>query len=427
MFKLKYNILVIVQILLNLLNATLLINIFGVTAKADAYLISTSIFLSLQFIQGMSIEQFTQFYNDVKVKNIEDSHVFYNSALIFTIFIGALSLVLFTLGTNMIINIFAQNIDSERFTYLLKLLKILFIGSAVMPIICLNERLFIAEMRISISYILQIIQILFVVIMQVFLLLTHSTNIELLAWALSMGRIVATCLSLYIAFKIIPFKFTLWHKTLIPFIKNSLIIKIGDNIPNFILPIIINNILSSLGTSVASCYYYALKIVEILNNISIGPQSKILKSEISKYISNCQYAEIIKSSKNFIIKMSIVFIIAGIATYFIQEPILKFISANKLTQENLTQIALIFLVLAIYYYFKLVEYPYLTTCITAKKGRIIILSNLIFLLMFSILVYFLIKIIGIFAIPVGMCFAEIFPFIIYLRSSKFLLYNESCN
>ena len=424
MFKLRYNLLVALQVILSLLNATLLINVFGVSAKADVYLMSTSIVISLQFIQCMFIEQFTQFYNDVKAKDSEDAKRFYNAALFFTVCLGILSFILFSLGANIIIGIFAKNIDIQRYEMLLRLLKILFIGSAVMPVVCLNERLFIAEMKISVSYILNIIQIAFVVAAQITLIYLKSNNVDVLAWALSFGRVAATIFSMYFALKIIPFKLVFWHENIKPFIKNSIVIKFGDNLSNFLLPAIINNVLASLGTGIASCYYYALKIINILENISVGPQSKVLKSKISEYMAKTAFKEIKKINKGFLIQMSYIFFAAVIIAYFGQGPVLKLISNNKLTASDLTQIAYIFLSLAGYYYLKLIEYPYLTVNITAKKGRTVVFANSLFICLFALIVFILIKYIGIYSLPIAMFIAELLPFFIYLKTTNILLYNE---
>ncbi len=426
MFKLNYNILVAVQVILSLLNATLLINIFGVSYKADAYLMSTSIFISLQFLQGVFFEQFTQFYNDEKVNSKDEAKKFYNATLFLTACLGLFSFVLFTCGVELIASIFAKNLDAERLVCLVKLLKILFIGSAVMPIICINERLFIAEMKISVSYILQIIQIVFVVIAQLLLICFNKTNVEFLAWALSFGRIVALIVSMIFALKIIPFKLVFWHKSIKSFVINSMVVRLGDNLGNFVLPLIVNNVLASLGTSVASCYYYALKIVDILNNISIGPSSKVLKSKISEYMAKLHFKEIQKVCKMYWVNMSLIFIGGTIITYFSQGPILQLISNNKLTAENLSQIAFIFVFLAAYYFFKMVEYPFLTICITAKKGKTIVLANSLFIVAFFVVVLFLIKMMGIYSIPIAMCISELLPFLIYKRKSKCLLYNCVC-
>ena len=424
MFKFKYNILVLIQIILSLFNATLLINVFGVSAQADTYLMSTSIVLALLFLQGLFIEQFTQFYNDEKVKNNNEAKAFYNATLFLIICFGILSFVLFTIFIKFILFIFANNIDTERLIMLKRMLKILFIGSAVMPVICLNERLFIAEMKISISYILQIIQIASVVFAQIMLIYLNSKNVEVLAWALSFGRVAAMIVSMYFALKIIPFKFSLWHPSIIPFIKNSIVIKFGDNLSNFLIPSVVNNILASLGTGVASYYYYALKIVDILNNISVGPSSKILKSKISEYMSRFRFNEIRKINKNFLIYMSLMFIGGIIVAYFGQGPILKIISNNKLTDYDLKNIAYIFLALSGYYYFKLLEYPYLTVNITAKSGKTVVWANSLFVLFFALIAFILIKLIGIYSIPISMFIAEFIPFFIYLKTSNSLLYNK---
>jgi len=49
MFKLKYNFLVFIQIIVSLLNSVLLLKLFGVSYKADVYLMSIAIFSSVSY------------------------------------------------------------------------------------------------------------------------------------------------------------------------------------------------------------------------------------------------------------------------------------------------------------------------------------------------------------------------------------------
>ena len=69
MFNLKYNFLVGIQIIVGILNTALLMRIFGVSIQSDAYLLASSILVSLQGIQNKFIIQFIHFYNDEKVKS----------------------------------------------------------------------------------------------------------------------------------------------------------------------------------------------------------------------------------------------------------------------------------------------------------------------------------------------------------------------
>ena len=72
MFKLKYNFLVITQIILGIVNYVLLLRVFGVSIQSDAYLLATSSLTVLVNLVIFPIGQFIHYYNDLKAKSIKE-------------------------------------------------------------------------------------------------------------------------------------------------------------------------------------------------------------------------------------------------------------------------------------------------------------------------------------------------------------------
>lgn len=287
MFNLKYNFLVGIQIIVGILNTALLMRIFGVSIQSDAYLLASSILVSLQGIQNMFIIQFIHFYNDEKVKSKGSANKFYNCSLLFAFIFGLLSFIIFYLFLNQIIHMFVLNIDTER---LLVLKQLLFVSTLVLvfyPIISINEAILNAEMRFSIPYILNTIPNATVVLAQVVLLYLGSKNITILAFAQSIASVmVAVFGTIYVSQKLIPFRIQLWHGIMPKFIKNSFEIASGHAFYGIMFNLVLNNFLVLFSKGIVSCYYYAKKIIDISTLFSLGPSKSILRSNISKALAN---------------------------------------------------------------------------------------------------------------------------------------------
>ena len=408
MFNLKYNFLVIIQIIVGILNSVLIMRVFGVSVYSDAYLLAISIFSVICLILLMPVAQFMQFYNELKVKSLKKSHDFYNCALIFSLFAGIICCLIFHFGLGLIIKLFTLNIDSQRFEILKHLLTILTCGLVFYPVNGVNERLLNAEMRFSIPYILVIIPNLLVVLAQIFMIFYHYTNIYYLAYAQALGLFFVSLFgSIYISKTLIRFKFVGWQDYMTRFIKNSMIMQFGDSFWSMAIPVIFNNFLVAFPQGYVSYFYYARKILDIANNFSIGPSKNILRSKISKFVSKYDVDAIKKVSKSFLLWGGLVFLITIVIAYFVQGPIISLISGNKLTKFDLKMISLLFLSLSPWYFIIFLETPWVSINIQSKKAKTLLVINFTFLLIFaSLLPIFKYKF-GIYAISISLVFAQI--------------------
>lgn len=409
MFNIKYNFLVIVQIIVGILNSALLIRTFGVSVNSDAYFLALSIYTVLCLVILMPIEQFMQFYNELKVCSLKKSHEFYNCSLILSFFIGILFFIIFNCGLNIIIKVFTFNIDAQRFIILKQLLWIMTIGAVFYPVNAINERLFNAEMRFSIPYILSIIPTTLVVAAQLILILKNSNNIFYLAYAQSFGMfLIALIGTLYINKTIIRFR---WKAKCNDYIKkyviNSIFIQFGNSFWTITIPIIFNNFLVTFPQGYISYFYYAKKIIDIINNFTIGPSKNILRSKISKFIAKKDVDLINKNSSHFILFGSIIFTIAVVIAYFSQGFILTLIAGNKLSQYDLTRIAMLFLSLCPWYFVIFGEYPYVCINTQAKRGKTILIINIIFVVVFAVLLKIFHDFLGIYSIGISAFLAQI--------------------
>lgn len=424
MFNLKYNFLVIIQIIVGILNSVLIMRVFGVSVYSDAYLLAISIFSVFCLILLMPIEQFMQFYNELKVKSLKKSHDFYNCALIFALFAGIICCLIFHFGLNLIIKLFTLDIDSQRFAILKHLLSILTCGLVFYPINGINERLLNAEMRFSIPYILVIIPNLLVVLVQGCMIINHHTNIYYLAYAQALGLFLVSLFgSIYISKTLIRFKFVGWQNYMPQFIKNSMIMQFGNSFWSMAIPVIFNNFLVTFPQGYVSYFYYARKILDIANNFSIGPSKNILRSKISKFVSKNDVESIKKVSKSFLIWGSIVFFVAIVAAYFIQGPIISLITSNKLTPIDLKMISLLFLCLSPWYFIIFFETPYVCINTQSKKAKTLLFINLSFLLIFASILPIFKQYIGIYAIAISLILSQTINLVSHIHVAKRIIYK----
>lgn len=408
MFNIKYNFLVIIQIAVGILNSVLIMRVFGVSAYSDAYLLALSIFSVFCLILLMPVDQFMQFYNELKVQSLKKSHDFYNCALIFSLFAGIICCLVFHFGLSFVIKLFTLDIDSHRFEILKNLLSILTLGLVFYPVNGVNERLLNAEMRFSIPYMLVIIPNLLVVLTQIFMIFNHHTNIYYLAYAQAIGLFfVALFGSVYISKTLIRFKFVGWQDYMTRFIKNSMIMQFGNSFWSMTIPVIFNNFLVTFPQGYVSYFYYARKILDIANNFSIGPSKNILRSKISKFVSKHDVESIKKASVSFLMWGSVVFFVAVVVAYFVQGPVISLITSNRLTALDLKMISLLFLCLSPWYFIIFFETPYVCVNIQSKKAKTVLFINLSFLVIFASLLPVFKHSTGIYAIAVSLVLAQI--------------------
>jgi len=422
MFNIKYNFLVLIQIFLNAISALLLIKIFGISKQVDSYLLAISIILSIQLIQLVFFEQFLIFYTDLKAKSINKSNAFYNANLFFAFIIGIGSVLILYLFKSIVFKIFVFNIDSQRLDYLNHIFAILLLGLFFMPISALNAKLLNAEKRFSIPYILSCLPNLFIVIAQLIVYFLNQNNIIYLAYGQVFGWALAAIIgTIFIAKNLIPFKVVFFHPNIKPLFKNSFATRLGDNIYSTLLPITINNFLVSMPAGYVSYFYYAKKIIDTLKLLTVGPSSTILKTNLTNFWVNKNVEKIRENIKKFL-KGTVLLMVCGIIlSYFAIPTVLKIVSMGKLSDNDLININYIFLSLCPWYLIVLIEAPYILAIFTAKKSKVAIVANTLFILTFFAITYLLKDRAGIYSIAIGGLFAQFINYVIYKKYTERLL------
>jgi len=424
MFKLRYNIFALVQVLISFLNYILFIKIFGVSIMADAYLLSVAILSALQLLQILFIEQFIFFYNDLKIKNIEQAYHFYHSVLLISILTGIFFFLFSFIGKDFLKLLFFNELDIERQSVLIFVLNITLIELLFTPIFTLNQKLLNAEMQFSIPYLLTIIPSIFILIAMGYLIISSTVNIELLIYGKIFGVFISLLLSFYFIIRLRIFKNIKISSILIKdFLFNSIAIRFGHNIHSFCFIPITTNILSYFPLGYPSYFYYAYRIVGVINSISVGPLFNVFQSKLSynwsaKNIVACQ-----KYMKDFLKYTIPFFVFLSIFIYCIL-PILLLYVNPILTRNNTEIIQNLFLILAFWHLVIAVESSNVTLLVAAKKSTIFILANTLFIIVYFEISKNLISFYTIYSIGIAAVCGQLINYFIYAYGVKKLLQEK---
>ncbi|MBE0568899.1 MAG: hypothetical protein IH577_04410 [Deltaproteobacteria bacterium] len=408
MFNVRYNLLAIYQTVLGLLISLLLLKLFGVSSKADAYLIGANVLGSLQFVHSMCIEQFIFVYHDLKTADRQSAKDFYHTAMSFSLVSGVLFCLLYLLAIDPLISLFAFGIDAERHQLLRKVLQIMFIGVVFDSVNAVIQRLLQAEMKFSIPYVLNSLQALLTTILLGYLVVTGNESLELIAGAKTAGISVAFLAGLVVVHRMgFPFRFRLRHPSLGSFLRDSITMRFGQNIRNFLINPITNNILALLPTGYASYFYYAQRLHAITNHVVIGPSYTVLNSRVSMHWAGKNLAGIKADIRKFLPPAVSIFLIVTAFAALLIPAAFRMIGSRNLSQQDIQYIQHLFLALTPWYLIGLVESPFISVSIASRRSMIFIATNSAFILAYFSLSILMTPRFGIFAIPIATGIAQL--------------------
>jgi len=421
MFKLKYNFLALLQVMISFLNYFLLIKVFGVSDATDAYLIVSAIFSSLLLLQMFTTEQFIYFYNDIKAKSLENAYIFYGFALSIAIMTALGTFIISYLGSTFILHFFINTTDVSRGHLIELFFNIAIVELLFTPIQSINQKLMNAEMHFTMPYILNIIPILFVLVTMMYLYYYQMKNIDLLIYAKVIGAFFTLIISFVIVKQMsIPIKLSLKHSQLKYFIHNSFTMRFGHNIHNFLFTPITTNILTALPSGYASYFYYAMKIATIVNGLVVGPSSNVFQSRFSNEWSHQQIASAKRILWKYMRTVVPLITVSSFIGYFLLPSVLHFVS-DKFSIESLHMIQILFMGLMVWQFIILIESGSVFILIVENKSKIFIYTNLIFSFMYFGFSNLFLDLFSIYAIIYSLILAQITNFLIYTYYGKKIL------
>jgi len=378
MFDLKFNIINAARVILSALSFFLMLRVFGVSQGADIYLLAVSIITSWQYIPLLFTGQFIPFYNDLKVKSIDRAHAFFYQALIFALLLGVLLFLIFLVFLKPLVHLYTVNLDAERHTALLQILSIMISALILLPAEIITENLFIAEKKFVHAYILNIITLLIPTAAMGYMFFAGIQDIRLLASAYAAAYFLAAFFGIFVClYKYIPFKLSFEPEFFKKFISNSFTMSFGTAPDVFLMPVILNNFLSSFSSGIISNFYYARNAVLSVSLIAADYANKDLTSDLSNFIARRNKKNIIMTIKKYLIFIPLIFSIAAVITYYALPFVLKVIFYNSNTQLDINEFARMFIFLIPWYIIALISYPFYDFNTLSKKSGVILFANII--------------------------------------------------
>jgi putative peptidoglycan lipid II flippase len=421
-----YNLLKVLQILMGLIFQILLGRYFGVSIFADVYFISMTIFTFLSIFGGFFTEYFMQYYNDIRVHDHTEARRFYQGVMNFSLLVGISIFIVVVIFEGPIITVFAAGFDEKKIQILKSFFNILVFGLIWNRIITINNTLLNSEMRFALPYFIELLAPVFNIIF--LLLFSKRYGINALAISALVSGVTGLLIQqIYISrfLKIRPAAI-FWHKDFKKLIKNSCSLNIGNQIWSLKDPIT-TNILTQFPTGTVSIYFYAVKIISILNSITNSPIMQIFSSKVSRLVSEKDFFEIKKLLKETFVMNILLFLIILIPFAIMLPEILLFFFGKKFSSEEIRDIHHIFLVLIPFYLIISAEMPFTYITIAMKHTLKVIRIAVIFLIIYGVLVFSLIGVLKVYAIPLALMIAQLQNLIEYWLNVKHVFEENILN
>lgn len=418
---LKYNFLVLIQIIVGLSNTIFVMKFFGVSQESDSYFITLGILTTIQLLLLMLVEQFLVFYNEIKENSKKEANLFFNAALIYSIISGVLCFIILYLFSTLLLDVFASGLKEGTRFQVISMLDIMLLTLAVFPASFVLSAFLNANSYYSIPYVSTILPGLFV-LMYFFYCMFYENPVSLtyLAIFYTLGNTIAFLLLWYYSNRLSKINFLTKHNQLQSFIKQSVSMRFAHNIHNFVFLFFTNNFLSYFHNGAITQFYYAKKAADTLNNIVNGPAQRILAVEITKLIPKKEAILIESLIIKFLLKNIPIFVLFTIVTYFLIPLIIPLIT-DKIQTEILPAIAYMFTALSVVNLLMIIEIPYANVSISSKDTSIFYFSNTLFSIVFILFSILLMNFFNEMSLLFSLVVAQIINFVLIKNKGKILL------
>lgn len=426
MLKLKYNILAGGIVLIQLLSLALLFWQFGASDASDIFLFSLSMAATIQLIEIMFIEQFMFFYHDILNKNQESAKSFYQFAFTLAGIIGIFMFLLLLSLTIFTPELISFGLEGNKQSIYIKFIMTLSVGLLLYPILAINDRLLNAKNFFALSYLLASSMHIFLFIALLFMVLIPNIEITFLGWGYSIGIAVGALSSsmfIWSKFSYGP-KITLTHVHAKKFILKSLGMRFGHNIFMVLFYPLTNFFLTQLPSGSISLFYYVYRTVIAIFSVTAGPSHKIYMAKLSLLWSKYKF-HAIKLHAAMYLKNTLKIYIFGVAFVFstivfiLPEMINRFqIDFDK---KDLLIFQLLYLLISGWQMIILFESTYVGILIASHSYKEFITVNILFIVLYFLIVYFSIDFIHIYALGFAAIFAQIINLYLYRKYALQLL------
>jgi len=420
MFKIKYNIIAGLVVLLQLGSLALLYITFGLSNEADIFLLTFSIVGSIQLVELMFFEQFMFFYHRLQHRNVSSAQSFYHFSFTLASIVGVFIFLFFFLLDK---NMYAFGLSGYRLELYLKLFHVMTIGLLFYPLLALNDRLLNANSYFGSSYIVASSMHIGLFIALLIVVIKPSLGVVFLGMGYAVGILVGVVFSIMFIVKQLSYTitFTLKHKEGVHFIKKSLGMRLGHNIFMVLFYPITNYYLAQLPNGSVSLFYYVYRAVVSLYSITAGPSFKMYMAKVSVFWAKKKSNAIRLYSSSYLRSASLMYAIGITIVYLV----LLFILPQLLTYFNLGLAAKevsimqnLYALIALWQFIILIESAYVAMIISSQDFKKFIYINSIFISSYALLVYIFIDYMLIYALGLSLILSQLLNLVLYRYYSK---------
>lgn len=427
LFKLKYNVLTLMQVSISLVSSILLLKSFGISVNSDAYFMALSIYIVIQFLQITPLELYLQYHHEIKTTQDKEFNTFFSFIVFSALLIGIMSIIILYLLDHFIIYLFANGFDNFRKEQLLQFLHITFYTLTFYPLQFIFERYLVAEEQYGKVYAIGLITPFLIFVLQIFIFFIERLEIKFLLYALVVGNYITIGVFIFLIFikKRQEITLTFWMSKSADFFISSSKMRLAINIHNIFFQLLINHALSSLAVGAISTYNYALKIVSIVNNIILGPSYNIITNKISSLWHKSEFIEMKNNINIFLQKSTLLFLGCSIVVYIFLPHIFLFFP--NITMEMVITISSLFVLLSINQLLAISIHPYVGIISVMKKSNILLFGNILFIFILFLLLNINKPIISVEYIPVSIIISSIFVMWIHIGYPYIILKKAILN
>lgn len=422
LFKLKYNVLVTLQVSINTLNLVLLFTNYGASEQSDIFLLSFSLLSMINLLQLLFSEQFIYYYNKIKITNLNDANLLFSNILVYSFLISLAIVVPIFFFSEYLIKLIAYQLNNNLIQQISHFFNLLCLSIVFYLPLHIMQNVLNAHNRISLSYMLSILPQALISIGFSYLYFVND-NIENLAVFYSIGFLIAFLLNLYFIRKLFIFKTFYIHPLLKELLVNSFKIRLAHNIYGVLSIMVINNFLSTFPSGNLSIFHYAKKASDTILTVIYGPTHKILINVISTGLSEVDKKSIKDILKKINIVMPIILVPMSILIYILIPYILEVF--HPMVPEKIDLLKYIFLILMGQVILLSLEVPYAIVNLTKNDSQIFYISNFMFIFILVVFILMTNNTLGLYALPFGLFFSQIVNYYLIRNKAKIYLIESS--
>lgn len=422
MFKLGYNILAGLQVVVGIANTFVIVYALGISNKADAYLLAMSITQAIGLLTVLFVEQVVIFYAAAQVKNKELASLFAGNAITIAILTGGIFAISLVLLPSTWSHIFASRAGAETISFTDKMLPILAVAVFGQSVCVVLNGLLNVHKLYAWPYVLSIIPSV-ATLVGVFALAQYTNYGPLgLAVPFSTGVMIQLLFLVGLLKKShITLRWTGVHPDTINFVKNSFTMRLAHNFHQFFSLLIINTFLSGFAQGSIALFQYAKRAVSAVSMIATGPINNVYTSEVAKKLSLNDGQGIVYNRKKYHLAVIPLFLIGSLILIPLLPYVISFVVQNQVSSDDLKLLRWLSTALVIWNFIIVVETPYVTITVAAKRSYTLMMVNATFMLTFWMLSLFLTPHMGAVGLPAAGASAQIISILVFAYLSRKIL------